>query len=233
VRTHARTLSPFCSLFPPFLLLHLSLSHSFSPFTPPISSGQDSIALSDAAPEKMKMVSAAETNSIGSSEPPIEPIAPGDLTDDAGEFEPSEFDAESVGWQSITSGVYKHYYENGRRVCHVPMNCLSTLLFLPSSLLVLRFLHLSCGACHPFAVPKCRDWPRPLPPGSDLIRLSSFVRLTACHAVPYLPLWAVSHPQRRRGARSRGYEACHAHGTHRVRNGRVFAPISSLRARLD
>lgn len=33
----------------------------------------------------------------------------------SGEFDPSDIDPESVGWQSISSSVYQHHYENGRR----------------------------------------------------------------------------------------------------------------------
>jgi hypothetical protein len=46
---------------------------------------------------------------------PIEPAGPGDVSDD--EFDPQEFDRRSAADStSVTSSLFEHAYENGRRV---------------------------------------------------------------------------------------------------------------------
>lgn len=55
----------------------------------------------------------------GEQPPPIEAAAEDEPAEED-EFAPSEFDVTSTASTSITSSVYSHAYENGRRVIIAP-----------------------------------------------------------------------------------------------------------------
>jgi len=70
------------------------------------------------------MAAGAEPTERSSGEAPIEVGSHGD---EAGDLEPLDFDAESAN-TSITSSIYKHSYEHGRRcvyTCRVIVGLLS------------------------------------------------------------------------------------------------------------
>ncbi len=68
-----------------------------------------------ASPQEPTTSASPAAAAAGGDDDTIEAAAP-DEAEDAGEFEPSEFDASSTTSGSVTSSVFHHSYENGRRV---------------------------------------------------------------------------------------------------------------------